>query len=253
MWPDPDKDLKSLRVEGKAANGSVTLRDFDQGVIETLRAQPQTLPGQAARYYVTIPGVDGPPGWPGVPVVFSFPEDIGNDYRQPFILVRRVDITPALERYHPGLQQYRAPAPGALPVRVNFYPRNPNSVPITGYTAYQQRYQATPVDIHYNVEILARTRGAPASSIRGQANSVFMYVAKIYPPYGVLQISDDLGDKRTYEMFNEGIQNVDRVEDVQNRTIGFTLNLRAEAELDLQDPINCVAAISPLTFNFHTK
>ena len=66
-------DIAALRsrMEGRARTGTVTLRDFDKGVVETLGAKVTK-----SNYYVEVPGVLPPPGYPAVPVFFGYPEDI---------------------------------------------------------------------------------------------------------------------------------------------------------------------------------
>ncbi len=69
--PTPEEEAFARRVAGQDRTGTVGIRDFDQGVVETMGATVQD-----GKYYLPVAGVDGPPGWPGVPVVFAFPEDV---------------------------------------------------------------------------------------------------------------------------------------------------------------------------------
>ena len=110
----PRADVES-RTEGSAPTGSVGLRNFDEGVVETLN--PELIHGN---YYLTniAAMVSSVPGSPGIPIIFSHPEDLYERYKLPAIIIRRDDLSPALGRWHPGLMTYRAPAANAVPLEV---------------------------------------------------------------------------------------------------------------------------------------
>jgi hypothetical protein len=155
--------------------------------------------------------------------------------------VRRDDIAQAMERWMPGTQQYRAPADGAQPLSVTL----PNGVTVTGYDRMEIVAQAIPFDITYTISVKARYRGAPGQ--RNQVNGLFANVLRRYPPYGKINVVDSIGDLRSYEAFNEGISNLDNIVEVQDRTLGFAITLRVEAELDLKDPYTVQTVRHPLT------
>lgn len=236
------------RLFGLDRNGIVTLRDYDRGIVETLGATVQTLADDVPRYFVNVANVTGPPGWPGVPVIFQWPEDTVDHERTPFIMVRRLNIDPDLVRYHPGSIQYRAPSTGARRVQWKPYPQNPDSTYRDGFSDYEARIQATPFEIQYNIVIAARHRGAPDQ--KSQVNALLFHVMRVYPPYGVVNVKDSLEDVRGYECFNEGVRTNDTVQEIQNRYPGFEVNLRVEAELDLSDPVNSISVQQSLTQNF---
>jgi hypothetical protein len=158
--PDAQYQDRLARVLGKARTGTVSLRDFDQGVVETLGAV-----AGADAYYLTIPGVDPPPKMPGLPVVYSFPEDTQIHHFIPSLLVRRDTMDPAMQRWHPGSGQYRAPGDGALPRKIAM----PGGVVVQGYDRYEELAQAIPFDFGYTIQIYARHRGAPGQ--KNQANA----------------------------------------------------------------------------------
>jgi hypothetical protein len=230
------EDDLNRRINQLERTGTVALRDFDRGVIETLHATVQE-----GKYYVTVKDVDGPPGWPGVPVVFAYPEDVMQEYRLPYILVTRDDISPAMERWEPGATQYRTEAYGALPSTVTFSAGHS----VSGYDRVEQLQQATPYDISYTIKILARHRGEVGN--RDQVNAILFHCQRIYPPYGKVNVIDSVGDLRTYEAFQEGIANLDNIAEVADRKLGFALTLRVEGELDLHDPITIPTVTHPLT------
>lgn len=210
------------RVEGSAQTGIVTVRDFDQGVVETLGA---VIIHDA--YFITeLAGLDPPPGEPGVRVVFSHPEEVLQTHRMPVIEVRRDDISPAVQRWHPGMETYRAPAAGALSTTSPF-----SGDARRGWTRTEVAQQAAPFDILYTINIQARQRQHMAA-----ANKILAYVLGIYQPYSSVLIYDSIGDRRSYEAFLEAVAPLDNVPGVGDRTIGFALSLRVEAELDINPP-----------------
>jgi hypothetical protein len=226
----PPAELERLlaATEGKAPTGTVSLRDFDQGVVETMGAVPQKT-ANGEYYFLTVPGISPAPGWPGVPVAFSYGEDVFSQFRQPMLMVRRDDISPAMQRWHPGSLQYRAPATGARPVEVHR-----GTKVMRGYDRYAELQQAVPFDLMYTIQIETRYRGAKGS--RNETNTLLDYVLRVYPPYCRVVVKDSLGDVRSYEAFMEGTAPLDEVADVADRMMGMALTLRIEAELDLHDP-----------------
>jgi hypothetical protein len=235
------------RTEGRARTGFVNLRSFDEGVVETLGAR---IDEETENYFLNLEEVEtvgfdppvsshfhrGPvdprPGLPAIPVTFAYPEDVFEKYSIPMILVRRDDISPALQRWHPGTLQYRAPGRGAHPSE---YKQYQTSDPVKGYDRVEQVDQAAPFDLSYTINIVARNRGAPG--VRNQANRVLDHVLRIYQPYCRVLLKDSVGDARSYSAFMEGISHLDEVADVTDRVIGFAVTLRIEGELDLNDPV----------------
>jgi len=210
---------REQRATGRAPNGTVGLRAFDEGLLLSLGGKVSD-----SNYFVQVPGVQPPPGFPGVPLSFTFPEDVFEKYRLPFILINRDDLSPALQRWHPGAIQYRAPAPGALPIHIT------DSVgTFDGFSKYEQRPQAFPFDITYSISLYAR--------YRSDANALLDHAMRKFPPYGALYLFDDQQDPRSYDAFAEGVAVLDDVLDVTQRLVGFILTVRVESELDLSDPL----------------
>lgn len=208
---------------GGKRTGIVTLRDFDRGVVETLRAEVIK-----DNYWVRLPGVEPAPGQPGIPVTFAFPEDIYENFRLPCFVVSRDDMAPAMNRWHPGLYQYVAPAEGSSPL--------PPAIPggVTVFSKSEMAPQALPFDLQYTITVMTTGRGSPGA--RAQAETMLFHVLKIYPPYGAVYVKDSLGDQRTYSCFTDAVSMMDDVADVSDRTIGFAVTLRVEAECDFADP-----------------
>lgn len=230
MADDAETTALLARTFGKARTGIVTVRDFDRGVVETLGAK---VIGE--QYFITeLPEVDAPPGMPGIPVVFAHPEEVFRTQRIPLIEVRRDDINPAIQRWHPGMTTYRVPSYGAkqMPSRL----ANDTRV---GWERYEQAQQSAPFDILYTISIQARQRQFMAA-----ANTILAYVLQIYQPYSAVFVTDSEGDTRSYEAFLDAIAPLDNVPEVAERMIGFALSLRVEAELDINPPKNYKAVNS---------
>ncbi len=258
----PTQDFDA-REAGRAPAGRVGLRNFDQGVVETLGAEVFDSGTGLSNYFIAtsrIAPVEPAPGLPGIPITFSHPEDIWERYRQPVIVIRRDDIAPAMTRWHPGMVTYRTPALGAKPVSVRL---GPTTGVVAGYDKYEQKEQAVPFDITYTISILARHRGkgplprrgdpakftGAAGSPRNQVNAILDYCLRIYAPYTAVLVRDSLDDIRTYSAFMEAISHLDEVPEVTERVLGFALTLRVEAELDLRDPVTQRAVTAPLTMS----
>jgi hypothetical protein len=227
--------------------GTVDLRSFDRGVVETLGGVVSVI-NNCPNYYVAVEGVDPAahdPVLPGVPITFAFPEDVFEKYRQPVVVVRRDDISPAMNRWHPTTIEWRAPTSGA-PVQAT----SVGLTTVTGPSKVDEKQQAVPFDISYTITILARHRGAIGQ--RNQVNLILRHVLKRYPPYAVLGVLDSLDCLRTYDIFMDGVSHLDEVPDVTERVLGFAVTLRVEGELDLNDPTTFNTVTNPLTINTHT-
>ncbi len=237
------------RVLGLAKTGFVGLRNFDLGVVESLGAFVANDTTGQPKYWLSSPvkvplwndAAEAVPGLPGVPVIFGNPEDVNQDIKLPYVQVTRDDISPAMERWGQGYQQYRAPADGAIPFSTTL----PNGKVVNGYDRVEIVAQAIPFDLTYTISVKARYRGAPGQ--RNSVNAIFGHVLRMYPPYGKINVVDSIGDLRSYEAFNEGISNLDNVVEVQDRTLGFAITVRVEGELDLKDPQTSQTVRHPLT------
>jgi hypothetical protein len=239
-FSEGEREAFLRRQRGHDQQGTVGIRDFDQGLIETMGAFVEDQ-----RYWLTIPGIDPPPGRPGVLVTFSFPEAEFKSYVLPLVLIRRDDISPAMERWHPGCVTYRTPPADALPVKLpDDGTINANKA---GHDRREMAYQATPFDITYTISCLAHYRGAPGQ--RGQVQSVFHHVLRTYGPYSTVLLHDSLGDPREYHTFTESTSVLDEHSEIADRIIGLAVSLRVEAELDLYEPGTFKTVTQPLTIN----
>jgi len=270
---DPQIPLagRSERLAGTAPSGIVGLRNFDEGVATTLGAEiheVDTGKGPHSNFYISsgILPVEPAPGLPGVPIIFSHPEDVYARYRQPVLVIRRDDISPAMNRWHPGHKSFRAAAQGAKVVAVTFDASTRAETVVQGYDRYETKDTGVPFDIVYTISIYARHRGkgnlprsgAPTGFVgaegspRNQVNRILDYVLRVYAPYCQVIVQDSLGDDRKYSAYMEAVSHLDNVPDVTDRVLGFAVTLRVEGELDLSDPVVHRAA-TDLVLDFSVK
>ena len=227
--PYPEKEARVRRAEGCSRSGSVDLRAFDEGIVRTMGAKVIN-----DNYYLTIDNVSAPPGMPGIPVTFAYPEDVYEKNFLSTVVVRRDDVSGAMQRWHPQSVSYNAPPPSAIPIIVSV----PGKGDITSWDRTEVKRQPEPVDIMYTISILSRHRHgiAGGNTARREANEILRYILSRYNVYSALEVEDDIGDLRTYDCYREGISMLDDLPDVAARVIGFAISLRVEGELDLKQP-----------------
>jgi hypothetical protein len=207
--------------------GLVWIRDFDQGVVETMGGVVLNTPECKLKnnYYVTIPGVD--PAL--VPVVFNNPEQILESKILPFIHVSRDSIDPARQRWHSdGAKEYVAGVPGTETV-ING---------VSGFGSVEYKNQAWPFDITYRITVFAR--------FEREALTMLRFILKKYQVIGLVWVKDSKQEYRSYTTYLESsINDLSEIVDVADRTKAYAITIRVEAELDLHDPI-----ISETVFDF---
>ena len=218
------------RREGSARPGRVSIRDFDLGALLTVGAELKEDPGGVERYYlVGVRNACPSPGNPGIPIYFAYPDDKVVQFEMPCIVVRRDEMTPALNRWHPGSMQYRTPGAGSLK-RVS---------PVTGRTGFshmEEMAQAIPYDFGYTYTIWARNRGGRGQQApRNQVNALVMYLMSKLQNAFPFKLIDSVGDYRFYQGFQESVSPSDEVGEVGERIMGMTLSVNILGELDLND------------------
>ena len=220
--PEQDELLEGQR------SGEVFLDAFDVGVMTTLGGEVDST--ETMYVIVDLPGVSAPPDFDGVPIYFSWPDEVLQDYILPSFMVRRDSITPAMSRWHQDFLEYRIPAPGADPSTVT-HPLT-GRVIAEGFNRYEVKAQAVPFDLLYTIQIRARYR----NNLRVSAMKMLHYTLKKYQPYTSVFVTDSEGGLRGYTAFMEGPSAADTMSNVMDREIRFNVSLRVEAELDLNDP-----------------
>ena len=246
-----EQEARRARANGEERPGRVNLRHFDQGLVETLGAciLPNEPPPDNQRYWLNIDGVDPPPGKPGIVVTFSFPEGEFKSMVLPLVLIRRDDISPAMDRWHTRTIAYRTPSKNANPVQLSNtqFPGQTSLAGLKGFDEMEIGFQATPYDITYTISIMAHYRGAIGQ--RGAVQTIFEYVIQNLSPYSWINVVDDIGDPRSYFAFMEATSVLDEHPTVGERIIGFGVTLRVEAELDHTTPQIVKTVTQPLTMN----
>ena len=220
----PRQDL----LEPGTRTGDVALEDFDRGVVVTLGGEVNS---ESTHYVIKdVRGVAAPPDFEGIPVYFAFPDEVLEDLILPCWVVRRDSISPAMSRWHQGMHPYRIPGPNAKAVTVT----NPRTGEVTheGFSEYEEKTQAVPFDLLYNIQIRARYR----NNLRVPAMKMLTYTLRQYQPYTQVMVMDSMDKRRTYDAFMETPSAQDTQTNVADREIRFNVTLRVEAELDLNDP-----------------
>ncbi len=209
IWPNP--------------TGEVFLRNFDQGVIDSLGATPdQSVPEDPA-FVLYIPGVSDPTN--RVTVYMNNPEQIYKMKRFPLISIQREDPTLALQRWM-GV--------GQLEARFGVSGTGLVIGWVSGFTQYVSKPQATPYDFTYNITCMDR--------YENQVQPILKQVLKSFPQIGKLYVKDSLGLQRTYEARSEGSltplkENIDAV----NRIVSYTVTVRVDGEMDLTSAVTTTA------------
>jgi len=212
--------------------GSVFLRNFDRGVVDSLGAVEGSVSGFGNMFDPADPcfflSAPGATGGGVVRVYFENPEAIFTKKLYPFISIVRDDFTPALGRWMEGGQlEFRAGVSGTQVV-VNG---------VSGFCNYESKIQAIPHDITYTISIWDRYE-APVQAI-------LLKALKVFPAIGKLFVSDDLDLDRTYEAYREGsVTSLEQVIDPVTKVKGYAFSIRVEGELDLAEQDISNSAVS---------
>lgn len=224
---------------GHAVNGQVFVRNFDDGMIFTMGAKVVSLSPTFKARFLMLPNVLPPPGLPGIPVVFAFPEDYFAKYKVPIVIVRRDSQDPAMERFQQGAEQFVVSAPGSALL--------PGFDGRTGPTRIVRRPCAIPHDFMYSITVSARHRGAEGT--KGQVNALMQYIYSVYPPRSAVIVKDSLGMYRSYDTITESVSSADELLDVADRSAGYIFSIRVQGELDLESDTeqNLIRQVPQLT------
>jgi hypothetical protein len=173
-------------------------------------------------YYINIPEVTPS----NIPVIFKNPFAPFEDKIIPSFLIRRLDATPAMNRWHSvGATQYRTPSDNAIFESATLL----NGTVVSGWSEYEQLPQAMPFDINYSITAYARYERDAIPMLRK--------LLSVYKPYSRILVKDSLNTIRTYTVFNDsGFSDDSELVDVTDRTRAYTVSIKIEGELDLSDP-----------------
>jgi len=101
---------------------------------------------------------------------------------------------------------------------------------VSGFSRIEQKEQAWPFDIYYTISCYAR--------YEHEAIPMMKRLLKTFRPYSKIDLTDSLGDNRSYTVFAEtGVQDIGEFVDVADRLKAYTIDIRIEGELDVNDPV----------------
>lgn len=210
--------------------GSVGVREFDLGVVQTMGCIPDLTDRNAPCYVLPEPGESSlsqscsttasSEAAQRVKVFFSQPEQIFRLKIYPFITINRDEMTPSTTRYM-GVEQmdYRK---GVSGTQATAFGKQ-------GFTEYENKLSAQPYDFVYTISIFDRYEAG--------AQAILHRVLKLFPPIGRLNVIDSLGVSRSYDAYMEGgVVSLQEAIDPVTRVRGYAITLRVEGEIDLTEP-----------------
>ena len=207
--------------------GSVDLLDWDEGIArgfgakEDLEKEEWFLPLEGI--FIRIDGRAEPVD--RALVVVKRPEPTQISATLPMIAVIRDSIIPAEARLLTTVQQYRLPTDGATMV---------SAAGEIGWTSYDTKDKEQPYDLYYTIECWARFRAV--------AQMLLQMVLRAYPHRARVKLYDGLNNDRIYAVFQQAINDLTEVSSLVDRVCGFSVTIRAEAELTLdREPISVPA------------
>ena len=205
--------------------GVVDIRDWDEGCMLTLGAEKASyvVDGDSrAIYACDVPGLDSGFSNIGgkVPCEFVEPEGVFQPYRVPCFQFRRSDMSPAFDRQ--AWYQWVARGPAKRAVKVTLEDGT------VGYTRYENQWRATPFDISYECNVIAR---------RQQDSSLMLMYAlhHFLPPSFTFRIVDSLGDVREYDAVDVSLTNSSELVDIADRVVAWSVGFVVRGEVDLHD------------------
>ena len=220
---------------------TVGLSDFDRGVVTSLGSElvDITVDGGVRKHYAVrcaglheypdasnMPQELRPiPHFPDnyVPVFFMHPSEAFSPYILPCVTVRRGELTPAFER-SPWWGNQRKASSTAKPVRIKV---GYNKF-LEGFDKYVEKWNATPWDIGYEVQVLARLQNDAIPLLQ-------CLMRVIRPPWFSVAVLDDHDCQRLYDAGDISVSDVSELTDIADRTIGWNLSFTVRGELDQRD------------------
>lgn len=216
---------------GETFYGTMFLRNYDQGLIETLGAELIEVirDGERSRAYaLDLRGMRciGPDSYNGkIPVMFGTPDPTMEPYALPIVIVKRGDPVPDWVRWEPGGSAYKLPADGSAEVSVV---TNTAGDTVSGYDKYETRKKEVPFNIPYDIELRSKKQWQKATMLQHA-------LKKLFPRS--LFVKDTAGNERTYAFDLEGTTNADDLADIADRTLTQVVSITVLAGLDIRDPL----------------
>lgn len=226
--------------------GEVFIRNYDAGLVTTMGgfitspsqvgsdALMKLMGGDKENYFMSIPEISADP----IPVIFGNPEAIIERKIYPSFLVIREDPVPAMARWHSiGQREYIVPSVSAT------FEYNP-SYGVSGYSELEIKSQDMPYDLNYQIHCYARNEQGAMAMLRK--------ILRTYQPYSKIVLQDSLGAQRSYTAYQESVNDVGELLDVADRVKGYSVSIRIEGELTLNDPI-IVPTVTDIERKGHKK
>ena len=212
--------------------GTLQLRDFDQGVVTTLGAEQVSYDVDGDARLMNVVDVSGVTtsfsDWDEkVPVYFSAPEDVYQQFKLPNFSIRRNDLSVAFDRKPWWGVAARGPADGASEVLRGG---------VRGYDSYTTQWRGCPFDISYDIQIFARRQPTALKMLNHTLRNM-------RPPWFSLIVVDSKSEIRNYDAGDINISTSSELADMSDRTLGFTISFTVRGELDLVDDSTFNAAL----------
>jgi len=211
------------------AIGYVTLRDFDNGVVFSLGGQlfTRTIDGVSrSDFVVELNDLQTRAIIPShldefgdlFPVYFKTKGMTAfNRYVLPCFVVKRNDLSPNFSRRSFFNIVEKIPGPDSTPVVIDG---------VSGYDKLVTKWQATPFDISYDLEIHAK------SEVMGQA--MLKYALARFGPLGFsVAVFDSETDKRLYDAGEVAVSDMSEIEDVVDEVSMYSVSFTIQGEIDL--------------------
>lgn len=228
---------------GEDYYGTMFLRNYDQGLIESLGAELTEVvrDGETSRAYaLDLRGMRcvGPDSYGGkVPVMFGIPDPTMEPYLLPILIIKRGDPVPDWIRWEPGGTAYKLPADGSKQVSVVV---DTEGNEVSGYDKYETRKKEVPFNIPYDIEMRAKKEWQRTAMLQHVLKKLFQRS---------MFVKDTAGNDRTYAFDLEGTTNADELADIADRTLSQVVSITVMAGLDIRDPLVWTAVQSQMELN----
>jgi len=209
------------------AHGVFAFEHYDKGVfvrmggeIVQARIDGKTVGVYAAR----IPGVPGRDEFrDAIPIFFNENEPTTSDYLLPCFEVEMTSAEIAEDRLEGNFgYEARRPAQDSVAKTIT----RQDGASYGGYDSYQMDSAAHPYSLSYDIRCKARKRR--------HAQAMWLWLQKCFPRnMGYMHVEDSLGELHTFSVFFEGMSIVGDLVDVVERTAGYQIAVRVEADIHL--------------------
>jgi hypothetical protein len=201
--------------------GDVDLLDWDDAMIRGFGALWDEYKNE---FYLPLNGIFVKVEGRQVPidkalVVYKRPEPSQITAILPMIAVIRDSVVPADIRLQSQTEQYRLPAAGMTDIQ------RVSAGGELGWTEYETKDYERPYDMFYTFECWSKYRTV--------SQMLLMMVMRAFPERGTVTLTDGIGNPRVYATYQQGTNDLTDVSSMVERVPGYSVSIRAEAELTL--------------------